>query len=404
MANLQFKRVSTLPTIGANDIGTIYFNTTSHTISVATAAGKSEEYGGNIEDVTFLNGKLTIKKRVYSSTADNDGYSASNPIVLDFSDVASSSDVSKVCSALASRVSTLESNVATNTSTISRNTSRIEALEDKASSSSSDVSGLTERVTTVEGKVKNLETTVGDSSEGLVHDVAANTSSISTLSSNKANINGDQSKTFSVASPTNGEHAANKTYVDNQISTAIASAYKVKGSCTYEELVKKTSGNTVGDVWNVTTSNGKDVGNPDYVPAGTNYVWSDENKWDPLGGTIDLSTYATSSTVAGVADRVTALENKTSKVVNTFGGEDGTITVDTSQKTNGHVKFTMSEKNLTATVVGINNAAYKDVITSVTANSDNLVTSGAVSSVISSLHSSVQSEIKSNTQMTWAQF
>ena len=76
-----------------------------------------------------------------------------------------------------------------------------------------------------------------------------------------------------------------KKYADEEIAKAVSSVYKVKGTCTYEELPK--SGNANGDVWNVTNAHGN-------VPAGTNYVWlasGDGGSWDALAGTVDLSPY-----------------------------------------------------------------------------------------------------------------
>lgn len=64
----------------------------------------------------------------------------------------------------------------------------------------------------------------------------------------------------------------------------IASALKYMGSkAKYSDL--PSTGNTKGDVWNVVAANGN-------TPAGTNYAW-DGSAWDPLGGTVDLSSYQT---------------------------------------------------------------------------------------------------------------
>lgn len=85
-----------------------------------------------------------------------------------------------------------------------------------------------------------------------------------------------------------------KGEVNNKINAAVSSVYKVKGSCAYAQL--PSTGNVEGDVWNVTDSH-------DNIPAGTNYVWIATNgsvaaHWDPLGGTVDLSTYATTDYVS----------------------------------------------------------------------------------------------------------
>lgn len=66
---------------------------------------------------------------------------------------------------------------------------------------------------------------------------------------------------------------ATETYVNNKVS----SVYKYKGSKdTYASL--PTTGNTVGDVWNVVDKNGQ------------NFAWTG-SAWDALGETIDLSGY-----------------------------------------------------------------------------------------------------------------
>ena len=77
------------------------------------------------------------------------------------------------------------------------------------------------------------------------------------------------------------------------IAAAVTSVYKVQGSKdNYSEL--PTTGNTKGDVWNVVNANGD-------TPAGTNYVW-DGDKWDALGGTIDLSSYSKTDHKHAAAD------------------------------------------------------------------------------------------------------
>lgn len=99
-------------------------------------------------------------------------------------------------------------------------------------------------------------------------------------------------------------------YVDNAVSTAIASVYKVKGSvATYGDLPE--SGQSVGDVYNVIAAYST-------YPAGTNWVWTG-TEWDALGGTIDLSPYmlvsdfntysaATKTKIEGIEGRVSTLE------------------------------------------------------------------------------------------------
>ena len=113
-----------------------------------------------------------------------------------------------------------------------------------------------------------------------------------------------------------------KVYTNEQITQRVTQVYSVQGSCTYTALLAKT-GQEKGNVWNVTTANygyrkggvevppGTEdatwselqVGDPSYVPPGTNWVWVEDNPethaghWDAMGGSIDLSTYETTAAV-----------------------------------------------------------------------------------------------------------
>ena len=132
-----------------------------------------------------------------------------------------------------------------------------------------------------------------------------------------------------------------KNEVDNKISTAVGSVYKVKGTkATFAEL--PTEGVVVGDVWNI--KDAFDL-NDKHYPAGTNVVAASVKPtitWDPLGGTVDLSiyetsehaaaTYATKTQVAtDIADAKTAVGNYTvnGKAISTnpvIGGGDVDLT------------------------------------------------------------------------------
>lgn len=80
-----------------------------------------------------------------------------------------------------------------------------------------------------------------------------------------------------------------KSYTDQQVNAKLSSALKYKGSKdTYADLPK--TGNQVGDVWNVVAAYGN-------AHAGTNWAWNG-TIWDPLGGTIDLTNYATMANAA----------------------------------------------------------------------------------------------------------
>ena len=92
-----------------------------------------------------------------------------------------------------------------------------------------------------------------------------------------------------------------------EINDKIGTAYVYKGTVATKNDLPE-SGKTEGFVYNVTNAEGT-PGDPEYTPAGTNYAWNGE-AWDALGGTVDLSNYATTGTVNGVSERVTAAEGE----------------------------------------------------------------------------------------------
>lgn len=85
-----------------------------------------------------------------------------------------------------------------------------------------------------------------------------------------------------------------ETEVDDKIAAAVSSALKYKGTKnTTSEL--PTSGNAIGDVWNITSACDAITELPK-VNAGDNVAWNG-SAWDVLAGTVDLSSYYTASTV-----------------------------------------------------------------------------------------------------------
>lgn len=99
----------------------------------------------------------------------------------------------------------------------------------------------------------------------------------------------------------NALSAAQGKALNDKIS-ALGSVYRVKGSKTNISEVLALTNAKVGDTWNVT--NAFTFGGKPY-PANTNVVCitatstsdHDENNWDPLGGTVDLSTYVPKSDI-----------------------------------------------------------------------------------------------------------
>lgn len=89
----------------------------------------------------------------------------------------------------------------------------------------------------------------------------------------------------------------------NDRISGLGNVYRVKGTKrTIEEVYDISADAKLGDVWNITSA--FTIGGKPY-PANTNVVciaeWStsttSQNNWDPLGGTVDLSTYVPKSDI-----------------------------------------------------------------------------------------------------------
>ena len=104
----------------------------------------------------------------------------------------------------------------------------------------------------------------------------------------------------------NALSAAQGKALNDKIS-ALGSVYRIKGSKTNISEVLALTDAKVGDAWNVT--NAFTIGGKPY-PANTNVVCitatstsdHDENNWDPIGGTVDLSPYAKKSDISYTTD------------------------------------------------------------------------------------------------------
>lgn len=117
------------------------------------------------------------------------------------------------------------------------------------------------------------------------------------------------------------------TIINNDIEAKLASVYKVKGSVNFADL--PTSDLAIGDVYNIkdsftTTSNFVEGEGISYG-AGTNVVYTSEDKWDALGNFIDISGKAEKTTVDELSTKITSLESKTYAEI--VGTTDDPITV-----------------------------------------------------------------------------
>lgn len=152
---------------------------------------------------------------------------------------------------------------------------------------------------------KGMQVVVADTQEVyILKDVSKITSSDY---SGWTRVDGEGSKVTVInnltsSSTTAALSAAQGKALNDRIS-GLGNVYRVKGTKnTIEEVYDISADAKLGDVWNITSA--FTIGGKPY-PANTNVVciavWSTsttpQNNWDPLGGTVDLSTYVPKSDI-----------------------------------------------------------------------------------------------------------
>ena len=94
----------------------------------------------------------------------------------------------------------------------------------------------------------------------------------------------DEVKTKADKSTTIAGYGITDAYTKTEVDGKVSGALHYKGSKdTYADL--PTTGNTIGDVWNITNADASHG-----VKAGDNVAWNGTD-WDVLSGTVDLSAY-----------------------------------------------------------------------------------------------------------------
>ena len=302
--------------------GDIVFNPQTKRIGVYNGT-ELEQYGSNIEDATFSGGILTIKKKaVYNSS---NGTWENPTIVLDFSDVASASDVTKVVGGLKEIVDNQGTAITALQNTVGNaNSGLVKNVNTLKTEVEAKTTGILDRVTALEnstgsgenalgGRVTALENTVGDSTKGLVKKVADNSTAISSLQTGKA----DKATTLAGYGITNA-------YTKDEVNSKLSSAYKAQGSKTANQLTSSLliAANegyvyNISDALTITDSNKSlfvESVKSSY-PAGTNVVVvkvGSAYKFDVIAGFVDLTAYAKTADQKTITDalsgRITTLE------------------------------------------------------------------------------------------------
>lgn len=352
MANLSFSKVATVGSTGLVT-GRVYFETSTGLIKVATSATATEIFGGvrsaSYSDETKI---LTIINQAGETiTLDLSDVASADSVTAELAkklNIGSSADASTVQSYYGLKKYTDEAKSSAISSANSYTDEKIGEIPaaivykgDGTTITQSGSSEVTFAVGTIaQSKVSGLESALAGkaavshthtkaqitdfdeadyatAAQGTKADTAVQTVRTSNTGTNISiaaaksgtTINLTPSLTTStVSSNGTGLTTASdvKTYVDSAVNTAVSSALKYKGSCTYAELPKSPA---QGDVYNVTDKH-------DNIPAGTNYAWNGE-AWDALAGAVDLSPYLTSETASSTYATKTELTSGLAGKANT---------------------------------------------------------------------------------------
>lgn len=310
---LRFFRHSGTPDSVAQ--GDIVFNPQSKRISIYNGTAL-EQYGGEIEDASFEGGILTItKKAIYNQSK---GTWENPTITLDFSDVASATDVSKVVGGLKATVDSQGAAITTLTNTVGSATSGlVKDVNTLKSEVETSKTGLLDRVTA-------LEAATGTGSEGISNLTTRLTTAEEEIDTLQANVTALENNKANKATTLSG-YGITDAYTKTEINSKLSSVYKAQGSKTSSELTSSLLVNSnEGYVYNISneitiTDANKSLfveGVNSSYPAGTNIVVikvGNAYKFDVIAGFVDLTAYAKTADQKTITDalsgRITTLEN-----------------------------------------------------------------------------------------------
>lgn len=316
---LSFQKIATVPESGLV-AGRIYFETSTGMIKVATSATAVDKFGDGVKSASWDEGAKTLK--IVNESGEE--------ISLNLSDVASASAVT---TELAKKLSLGSSGDAAGTQSYYGLKKDISAAQTAATNAAK---------TYTDGEIAKIPAAIVYKADGTTITQSGDstvTFTVGTIAQNK--VTGLESALASKASTTDlnevkatAEAAApqattyTKTEVDNKVSAAVGSVYKMKGSVDDATALQALTGVAIGDTYNVIAA-GSLNGEP--FEAGSNFVaikagaGNQEGMWDKLGGTIDLSAYARSADVANTYATKTAVTSEIATKIGTLDKADTAV-------------------------------------------------------------------------------
>lgn len=287
--NLSFQKIATVPASGLV-VGRIYFETSTGMIKVATSATAVDKFGDGVKSASWDESAKTLK--IINESGEE--------ISLNLSDVASASAV------------TTELEKKLNIGTLGDTSSTQSYYGLKAFVGAEKLSAITAAKSYTDTEIGKIPAAIvykGDDTTVTQSGTSTVTFAVGTIPQNKVtNLTTDLAAKATTAAlnavKATAEAAApqattyTKTEVDNKVASAVGSVYKMKGSVDNATALTALTGVVIGDVYNVVAAG---TLNGEAFEAGSNFVairagaGSQTGMWDKLGGTIDLSAYATSA-------------------------------------------------------------------------------------------------------------
>lgn len=367
--NLSFQKIATVPASGLV-VGRIYFETSTGMIKVATSATAVDKFGDGVKSASWDESAKTLK--IINESGEE--------ISLNLSDVASASavttELAKKLNIGASRdASTVQSYYGLKKYTDEAKSSAISSAKSYTDTEIGKIPAAI--VYRADGTTITQSRDSGDSTV---------TFAVGTIEQSKVSGLTAVLETKATTTALNAVKATTytKEEVDNKVASAVGSVYKTKGSVDDASALTALTGVVIGDVYNVVAAG---TLNGEAFEAGSNFVaikagaGNQIGMWDKLGGTIDLSAYATKTTVTSeISTKIRTLDKTDTavagQVVSAVSETDGIITVSRRALVAGDIPTLATSK-----ISGLDAALNGKVPTTRTVNSKplsaNVVLAGA---------------------------
>ena len=373
--NLSFQKIATVPASGLV-AGRIYFETSTGMIKVATSATAVDKFGDGVKSASWDESAKTLK--IINESGEE--------ISLNLSDVASASAVTtelakKLNIGASGDASTVQSYYGLKKYTDEAKSSAISSAKSYTDTEIGKIPAAIvykgDGTTVTQSGTSTVTFAVGEIPQSKVTSLTTDLAAKATTTALNA-----VKATADAAAPQATTYT--KEEVDNKVASAVGSVYKMKGSVDDASALTALTGVVIGDVYNVVAAG---TLNGEAFEAGSNFVaikagaGTQTGMWDKLGGTIDLSAYATKTTVTSeISTKIGTLDKTDTavagQVVSAVSETDGIITVSRRALVAGDIPTLATSK-----ISGLDTALNGKVPTTRTVNSKplsaNVVLAGA---------------------------